>query len=1262
MKIKKAEIKELIELLGFKPQEGDKDIYYKNYPTHDDYVLKINFKEESIEYGTKIKLGDLTTSNFENSENFVVLECVDRVLGKGYAPDKLSLEHKWPMGRKEKGKLDILVFDKEDKAYLMIECKTWGDEYEKEKKKMQKDGGQLFSYFQQDKAAQYLCLYASRVFSGEIDFSNDIVRVDEQWKELDNQKEIFDHWNKNFKDNGIFEEWANAYDIEIKALTKGRLKELTEEDSGRIFNQFAEILRHNVVSDKPNAFNKIFNLFLCKIVDEDRKPTEELKFQWLETDTDEELQKRLSDLYKQGMKEYLTKEVTDYNDEQVNEKLYALEPEVRDQIREMFTRVRLHKNNEFAFKEVFDEKSFRENAVVVREVVELLQPYQIRYGHKQQFLGDFFELLLSTGIKQEAGQFFTPVPIAKFIVSSLPLRELINRKIENDEAHFLPYVIDFAAGSGHFLTEAMDEVQTIIESIDEKKQRPSIKRNISSWKINPFDWAYHYVYGVEADYRLVKTAKVSCFLNGDGLANVIHADGLDHFQKSIEYKGKLKEVSKDEKKDNGQFDVLVANPPYSVSAFKNTLTNGEDSFDLYDRLTDDSSEIECLFIERTKQLLKTGGWAGVILPSSILSNTGIYVDAREIIFKYFNIKAIAEFGSNTFMATGTNTVTLFLERKANNEWKKIEQAIRNFFDKPKEATVNGIKKAFGKYVTEVFEELLLEDYIGLVNKNPNESMQKQKLFAEYKSWFNGLTEIKNLKNKKAFKGKTKEKQQAELDKLFYERVFAKEQDKMLYFFLAYPQQTVLMKVGEKQDEKDFIGYEFSSRRGHEGIKIYRDENGKPITKLYDESDYLNTEKANSYIYKAFLCEPTDIADALKQNLTNFDLAEMIDFKKLYFEKSISLGVKKKVSFKGIWQTDKLTLLSTIANIQKGSTITKEKTIEGKIPVVAGGQEPAYFHNQANREANIITVSASGAYSGFINYWTTPIFASDCITIRSKNEAEISTKLIYCFIKSIQSVFFDLQRGQAQPHVYAVDIENVQIPVPPQDIQKKIITEFETVEKKEKAMIEKATELTSQIKSEFSELRYKKVYLGSIAEFKNGLNYSEKSTGDLVTIVGVKDFLEDFSPNLKKLVDVRIDGVLSNSYKLQSGDILVVRSNGSSNLVGRFIYIDKLLKDTSYSGFTIRIRVNTDKINSKFLCYCLRTEKVRNAITEDPKGANIKSINQTMLSSINVPLPPIDEQLKIISRVEKLEKEITQIESELANIDLEKEQILKEHLQ
>jgi type I restriction enzyme M protein len=112
---------------------------------------------------------------------------------------------------------------------------------------------------------------------------------------------------------------------------------------------------------------------------------------------------------------------------------------------------------------------------------------------------------------------------------------------------------------------------------------------------------------------------------------------------------------------------VISNPPYSVSAFRNNASKyyGEKDFELYNALTDQSSEIECLFIERTKQLLKEGGLAGIILPSSILSNTGIYTKAREIIFKYFEIVGIAELGSNTFMATGTNTVTLFLRRRDN---------------------------------------------------------------------------------------------------------------------------------------------------------------------------------------------------------------------------------------------------------------------------------------------------------------------------------------------------------------------------------------------------------------------------------------------------------------------------------------------------------------------------------------------------------------------------------------------------------------------
>lgn len=333
--------------------------------------------------------------------------------------------------------------------------------------------------------------------------------------------------------------------------------------------------------------------------------------------------------------------------------------------------------------------------------------------------------------------------------------------------------------------------------------------------------------------------------------------------------------------------------------------------------------------------------------------------------------------------------------------------------------------------------------------------------------------------------------------------------------------------------------------------------------------------------------------------------------------------------------------------------------------------PEDYFNETNRgviKEEDILICKDGALTGKVALVPKPkpfskaMINEHVFLLRTNDNALQRYLFHFLYSKNGQSLLEVNITGQAQGGLNSTNLNDIEIPLPPKDIQEKIITEIETLEQNEKAKRERVIQLNKKLNNEFTNLDYQEDKLGNFAKFKNGLNYSEKSTGDLVTIVGVKDFLEDFSPNLKKLVDVRIDGKLSDDYKLQSGDILVVRSNGSANLVGRFIYIDKLSKDISYSGFTIRIRANSDKINSKYLCYCLRTEKVRNAITKDPKGANIKSVNQTMLSSISVPLPPLSEQLKIIAKVEKIEKEIAIIESELANIDQEKEKILKKYLE
>lgn len=560
--------KKFIEALGFQPKENAQEIFHKKYSLAGNYSIEVDFDKKLINYGKKIKGEVKTTQNFSQAENWVILECVNRLLEKGYQPGNILLEKVWRTGHGTSGRLDILVTRDDGSAYLMIECKNHGADFTKELINIEKNGGQLFTYFQQDKGAEILMLYASHLdHKNQLHYQNEIIKIEDDYRQTNNVKDFYDRWNKIPKNNGVFEEWVNPYHFESKALTPKSLKEITQEDSSFIFNRFLELLRHNVVSDKPNAFNKIFTLFLCEVYDEKTtKPNEELKFQWLEGKDDEiSFQIRLTDLYKNGMLEFLEKEVSDFSEAEFDQRfasLFAGNENLKQELKYEIIKLRLEKNNEFAIKEVFDRQSFLENSKIVKEVIELLQGFRIRYNKRQQYLSDFFELLLTTGLKQESGQFFTPVPIAQFIIKSLPLDQIVKEKlskgVKND---LLPYIIDYAAGSGHFLTESMHEIQRFVDAKNSKDYIADTAKKITNWQDDHFDWATQYVYGIEKDYRLVKVGKVGCYLHGDVLANVILSDGLANFSTTKEYKGLLKKNDTQFPKENKQFDVVISNPP-----------------------------------------------------------------------------------------------------------------------------------------------------------------------------------------------------------------------------------------------------------------------------------------------------------------------------------------------------------------------------------------------------------------------------------------------------------------------------------------------------------------------------------------------------------------------------------------------------------------------------------------------------------------------------------------------------------------------------
>ena len=108
-------------------------------------------------------------------------------------------------------------------------------------------------------------------------------------------------------------------------------------------------------------------------------------------------------------------------------------------------------------------------------------------------------------------------------------------EIKTNEDDVLPYVLDYACGAGHFLTESMEEIQKILRNdIDPNKaKKPTVKQNLEIWKKTDYMWVKEYIYGIDFDHRLTKTTKINCFMNGDGEANIICADGLSPNSRSL---------------------------------------------------------------------------------------------------------------------------------------------------------------------------------------------------------------------------------------------------------------------------------------------------------------------------------------------------------------------------------------------------------------------------------------------------------------------------------------------------------------------------------------------------------------------------------------------------------------------------------------------------------------------------------------------------------------------------------------------------------
>ncbi len=323
----------------------------------------------------------------------------------------------------------------------------------------------------------------------------------------------------------------------------------------------------------------------------------------------------------------------------------------------------------------------------------------------------------------------------------------------------------------------------------------------------------------------------------------------------------------------------------------------------------------------------------------------------------------------------------------------------------------------------------------------------------------------------------------------------------------------------------------------------------------------------------------------------------------------------------------LVKLIDFTEIKRGTSITKKDITEGSIPVIAGGQKPAYFHNKFNRKSNCITISSSGAYSGFVNFHNQPIFASDCFTIETNNK-KLNQKFLFYLIKSKQDFIYSFQSGMGQPHVYAKDFDDFKIPLPSLDVQNEIVKELDAYQK----MINGCKEIIENYRPIIDiNPDWEMTSIENLCEINPKKSEIKLDKNLDVSFLPMEDVEENTLITIPSKVK-KLKEVTSSYTYFKTNDILLAKvtpcfENGKCTIV-------KDLKNDIGFGSSEFIVLRTNKLIRKEWIYCfIKTNRFRNLGIENFTGTSgLRRIPKDFVAKYQIPLPSIDVQDEYIKKI------------------------------
>ncbi len=354
------------------------------------------------------------------------------------------------------------------------------------------------------------------------------------------------------------------------------------------------------------------------------------------------------------------------------------------------------------------------------------------------------------------------------------------------------------------------------------------------------------------------------------------------------------------------------------------------------------------------------------------------------------------------------------------------------------------------------------------------------------------------------------------------------------------------------------------------------------------------------------------------------IADIDDIKAKDF--NLNPGLYRKVERGKVkWEWIKL---EEIIDVNFGKRITKKKHEGTKYPVYGGGGISFYTDN-FNAE-NEIVISRFGMSEKCVRFVKEKFWLLDSgFSVRPKDENVLDKRFLYFVLKAIENKIYECGRGVGQKNINMDCFYNLEIPLPPLEIQQKIVERLD----KQQAIIEKAKEmekaiLGAGIDDAIFEGDWDWVELGEVVKEKPqyGANVSaiEGKKGKDIRYIRITD-VDDFG-NLKDDTWMTAKEI-ENKYILNDDDLLFARSGATAGKT--FLYEKAKIKEKAlYAGYFIRFRFN-EKILPKFVFYFTKSNYYFGWVSSIKREAGQPNINAKEYLSLKIPLPPLEKQKEIV---------------------------------